>query len=80
VWIVTTNTRGILHFASGLTVGLTGLGAGYSIGIVGDAWVRAYMDQPKVYTGGVLILIFSEVLGLYGSEMPESQPTTCVSY
>ncbi|KAH7246379.1 hypothetical protein BKA59DRAFT_197820 [Fusarium tricinctum] len=57
---------GILHFASGLTVGLTGLGAGYSIGIVGDAWVRAYMDQPKVYTGGVLILIFSEVLGLYG--------------
>jgi V-type H+-transporting ATPase proteolipid subunit len=66
MWILIINNRGILHLASGLTVGLTGLGAGYSIGIVGDAWVRAYKDQPKLYTGGVLILIFSEVLGLYG--------------
>ncbi|KAK6046148.1 V-type ATPase, C subunit, partial [Cooperia oncophora] len=28
------------HFASGLTCGLCGLGAGYAIGIVGDAGVR----------------------------------------
>ncbi|KAJ4004038.1 v-type proton ATPase 16 kDa proteolipid subunit 2 [Fusarium irregulare] len=58
--------RGVLHLASGLTVGLTGIAAGYCIGIVGDAGVRAFLDQPKVYTGMVLILIFAEVLGLYG--------------
>ncbi|CZS83361.1 unnamed protein product [Fusarium graminearum] len=57
---------GVLHLASGLTVGLTGIAAGYCIGIVGDAGVRAFMEQPKVYTGMVLILIFAEVLGLYG--------------
>ncbi|KAF4949051.1 hypothetical protein FSARC_13600 [Fusarium sarcochroum] len=57
---------GIVHLGSGLTVGLTGLAAGYCIGFVGDAGVRAFMYQPKVYTGMVLILIFAEVLGLYG--------------
>ncbi|KAK7422294.1 v-type proton ATPase 16 kDa proteolipid subunit 2 [Neonectria magnoliae] len=45
---------------------MTGLSAGYCIGIVGDAGVRAYMSQFKVFVGMVLILIFGEVLGLYG--------------
>ena len=66
IWIVTSSNRGVLHLASGLTVGLTGIAAGYCIGIVGDAGVRAFMNQRKVYTGMVLILIFAEVLGLYG--------------
>jgi V-type H+-transporting ATPase proteolipid subunit len=64
--VITSTNRGVLHLASGLAVGLTGLAAGYCIGVVGDAGVRAFMDQPKVYTGIVLILIFAEVLGLYG--------------
>lgn len=55
-----------MHFACGLVVGLTGLAAGYCIGIVGDNGVRAYMKQSKVYVGMILILIFGEVLGLYG--------------
>jgi len=55
-----------MHLASGLSVGLTGMAAGYCIGIVGDNGVRAYMDQSKVFVGMVLILIFGEVLGLYG--------------
>ncbi|XGW14794.1 hypothetical protein V3C99_000789 [Haemonchus contortus] len=54
------------HFAAGLTCGLCGLGAGYAIGIVGDAGVRGSAQQPRLYVGMVLILIFSEVLGLYG--------------
>lgn len=45
---------------------MTGLAAGYCIGVVGDAGVRAYMEQSRVYVGMVLILIFGEVLGLYG--------------
>lgn len=57
---------GFMHLASGLSVGLSGLAAGYTIGIVGDMGVRAYMQQSRVFVGMVLILIFGEVLGLYG--------------
>jgi V-type H+-transporting ATPase proteolipid subunit len=57
---------GFLHLGCGLAVGLTGLAAGYCIGIVGDCGVRAYMQQSRIFVGMVLILIFGEVLGLYG--------------
>ncbi|KAJ5176681.1 Vacuolar ATPase proteolipid subunit c [Penicillium canariense] len=57
---------GFMHLAAGLSVGLSGIAAGYTIGIVGDAGVRAYMQQSRVYVGMILILIFGEVLGLYG--------------
>jgi V-type H+-transporting ATPase 16kDa proteolipid subunit len=57
---------GFLHLAAGLCVGLTGLAAGYAIGIVGDMGVRSYMQQSRIFVGMVLILIFGEVLGLYG--------------
>lgn len=77
-----------MHLAAGLSVGLTGLAAGYAIGIVGDAvsalhhismsrpsltglqGVRSYMLQSRIFVGMVLILIFGEVLGLYGYDNP----------
>ena len=40
--------NGFLHLACGLCVGLTGLAAGYAIGIVGDAGVRMYMQQSRL--------------------------------
>ncbi|CAG8608100.1 306_t:CDS:2, partial [Gigaspora rosea] len=49
-----------------LSVGLAGLAAGFAIGVVGDAGVRASAQQPRLYVGMILILIFAEVLGLYG--------------
>ncbi|RKF80903.1 V-type proton ATPase 16 kDa proteolipid subunit 2 [Golovinomyces cichoracearum] len=58
--------NGFMHLACGLSVGLTGLAAGYAIGIVGDMGVRSYMLQSRIFVGMVLILIFGEVLGLYG--------------
>jgi len=58
--------KGFAHLAAGLTCGLCGLGAGYAIGIVGDAGVRGTAQQPRLFVGMILILIFSEVLGLYG--------------
>lgn len=58
--------KGFSHLAAGLTCGLCGLGAGYAIGIVGDAGVRGTAQQPRLFVGMILILIFSEVLGLYG--------------
>lgn len=57
---------GFMHLACGLCVGLSALAAGYAIGIVGDEGVRMFMLQPKIFVGMVLILIFAEVLGLYG--------------
>ena len=54
------------HLASGLCCGLSSLGAGVAIGIAGDAGVRALGQQDRIFVGMMLILIFSEALGLYG--------------
>jgi len=61
-----TVAKGFTHLGSGLSVGLSGLAAGFAIGIVGDAGVWGTAQQPKLYVGMILILIFAEVLGLYG--------------
>lgn len=37
--------------------------ASFAIGIVGDAGVRGTAQQPRLYVGMILILIFAEVLG-----------------
>ncbi|XP_064636004.1 V-type proton ATPase 16 kDa proteolipid subunit c-like [Lineus longissimus] len=55
-----------VHLGAGLSVGLSGLAAGFAIGIVGDAGVRGTAQQPRLFVGMILILIFAEVLGLYG--------------
>ncbi|QRV78349.1 ATP synthase subunit C [Ceratobasidium sp. AG-Ba] len=57
---------GVVHLGAGLSVGLSGLAAGFAIGIVGDAGVRGTAMQPRIFMGMILILIFAEVLGLYG--------------
>src|SRR3954453_7018522 len=55
---------GFVQFGAGLSVGLAGLAAGFAIGIVGDAGVRGTAQQPRLYVGMILILIFAEVLGM----------------
>ncbi|GAA6019354.1 hypothetical protein JCM10207_001269 [Rhodosporidiobolus poonsookiae] len=57
---------GFIQLGAGLSVGLAGLAAGFAIGIVGDAGVRGVAQQSRVFVGMILILIFAEVLGLYG--------------
>lgn len=57
---------GFTHLGAGIACGMTGLAAGYAIGFVGDSCVRAYVQETKVFVSMVLILIFAEVLGLYG--------------
>jgi V-type H+-transporting ATPase proteolipid subunit len=56
-----------MMLGAGLSVGMSGLAAGLSIGIVGDAGVRASALQPKLFVTMIMILIFAEVLGLYGT-------------
>jgi len=58
--------KGYAHLSSGLATGLTNLAAGMCIGVVGDAGVRANAQQPKLYVGMMLILIFAEALALFG--------------
>jgi len=58
--------RAFMHMGAGLSVGLSGLAAGFAIGVVGDAGVRGTAQQPRLFVGMILILIFAEVLGLYG--------------
>lgn len=58
--------KSFADLGAGLSVGLSGLAAGFAIGIVGDAGVRGTAQQPRLFVGMILILIFAEVLGLYG--------------
>jgi len=57
---------GYRMLASGLACGLSSLGAGMAVGIVGDAGVRAFGQQDRLYVGMLLILIFAEAIGLFG--------------
>ncbi|KAH7885380.1 hypothetical protein F5I97DRAFT_1928768 [Phlebopus sp. FC_14] len=57
---------GFIHLGAGISCGATGIAAGYAIGLVGDSCVRAYVYEQRVFVSMVLILIFAEVLGLYG--------------
>merc|ERR1719191_2359624 len=67
---------GYAHLAAGLTVGMSCLAAGLAIGIVGDAGVRANAQQPRLFVGMVLILIFAEALALYGLIFAEALAST----
>jgi V-type H+-transporting ATPase proteolipid subunit len=57
-----------IQLGAGLSVGLAGMAAGFAIGIVGDAGVRGTAQQPRLFVGMILILIFAEVLGMSLSE------------
>ena len=49
---------------AGLAAGLSSLAAALAFGIIGN--VRAYEKQQAVFVAMILMLIFSEALGLYG--------------
>jgi V-type H+-transporting ATPase proteolipid subunit len=54
-----------INLGSGLAVGLCSLAAGFALGIAGDAGTRSIAQQPRLFVSMILILIFSEVLGMY---------------
>ncbi|KAH8375312.1 hypothetical protein KR200_007954, partial [Drosophila serrata] len=58
--------KGFLNLSAGLAVGVSGMAAGIAIGVIGEAGVRGTAQQPKLFVAVILILIFAEVLGLYG--------------
>lgn len=46
-WHKLTLHRGFMHLAAGMSVGLTGVAAGYTIGVVGDAVSTLYTQQRE---------------------------------
>jgi len=58
--------RGIAHFMAGLSVGLTGLASGYSMGVIGNAGLRSVAKKPILYTSFLLMIVFCEAIGLFG--------------
>ncbi|KAI5982655.1 V-type ATPase [Pisolithus albus] len=56
-------TQGFIGLGVGLSMGHSGLSAGFAIGIVGDAGVRGTAQQLRLFISMILILIFAEVLG-----------------
>jgi len=65
----TTLFANFIQLGAGLSVGLSGLAAGFAIGIVGDAGVRGTAQQPRLFVGMILILIFAEVLGMASPQL-----------
>ncbi len=57
---------GFAHLAAGLCCGLSSLAAGITIGIVGDAGVRAVGQQERLFVSLILMMIFAEAIALYG--------------
>lgn len=54
-----------MYLSGGLACGLCCLASGLCIGIVGDAGVRGAAQQPRMFMGMMLMLIFAEVLGRF---------------
>lgn len=57
---------GSLHLGAGLAVGIACLSSGLAIGVIGEQGIRGYAKQPRFFFGLVLLLVFAEVLGIYG--------------
>ena len=57
---------GFAHLAAGLCCGLSSLAAGITIGILGDAGVRAVGQQERLFVTLILQMIFAEAIALYG--------------
>lgn len=54
------------HLGGGISVGVCGLSAGVTIGIAGQYGIIAFAKQSELFVGLTLVLIFGEVLGIYG--------------
>ena len=56
----------MFQLGAGLVCGFSNVAAGYAIGLVGEVGVKFYAINEAVFVALILILIFAEVLGLYG--------------
>ena len=72
--LLTTHSLGFLHLGAGLAVGLSGLAAGFAIGVVGDAGVRGTAQQPRSATEYAHVPFSSSISILLHIPFPRSSP------
>jgi len=58
--------KSFTDMGAGLSVGLSGWASGYATGIVADTGLRGAGQQPRIFAGLILMLVFASVMGLYG--------------
>ena len=58
--------QGFMTLAAGLLSGFSNVAAGYAIGLTGERGVKYYAINEEIFVALILILIFAEVLGLFG--------------
>ena len=63
---IETAAPGFFYMSAGILCGFSSVAAGYAIGLVGEQGVKYYAINEGIFVGLILILIFAEVLGLYG--------------
>ena len=54
------------QMGAGLACGISCIGSGYAIGLVGEYAVRFFGMNEAIFVAIILIMIFAEVIGLYG--------------
>ena len=62
----TNGYQGFMTMAAGLLSGFSNVAAGYAIGLTGERGVKYYAINEEIFVALILILIFAEVLGLFG--------------
>ena len=63
---VETATPPMNYLGAGLVSGFSNVFAGYAIGVVGEQGVKYFAINENILVALILLLIFAEVLGLYG--------------
>ena len=63
---IETPYKPIMQMGSGAICGFSNLAAGYAIGLVGERGVKFYAINEAIFVALILVLIFAEVLGLFG--------------
>ena len=61
-----TPAQPILLLGAGMLCGFSNISAGYAIGLVGEQGVKFFAINEAIFVALILILIFAEVLGLFG--------------
>jgi V/A-type H+-transporting ATPase subunit K len=56
----------VKYLAAALSIGLSGLGAGYAIAAAGSASIGAIAEKPELFGKTMIYVAFAEAIAIYG--------------